>query len=69
MINMTKTFEARTTDFTNDYDVWFATMKLRGYYIVTVGGGQSAQDARGTCRGYWGFSVKKGWLERKSDDR
>jgi hypothetical protein len=59
-----KTFEPSKTQFFSEYDEWLKEVRGRRYNLIVVNGGCSAQDAMGTCRGYWAHTAKKGWMEK-----
>ena len=64
-----KTFEAGKTQFFSSHDKWLEAVRDKSYYLVGNKSGVSAQDANGCCRGYWGWNVGRGWMERVSDNR
>jgi hypothetical protein len=62
-MNTTRTFGPTNTKFFDSYETWVKEIKDKGLSSILVQGGVSAQDAMGTCRGYWAYVVKKGWIE------
>ena len=54
-----------------DFSLWATAAKARGLILIGCSNGSVAQDGpRGTCRGFWGYGIQRGWLERvEHDDR
>jgi hypothetical protein len=63
MNSTTKTFGPAKVKFYSNYDIWAFDVNEKGWHLIVTGGGTSAQDALGTCRGFWGRHLKKGWLD------
>ena len=63
MNSTTKTFGPARVKFYNNYEQWAEVVRSKGWYLTGTHGGCTAQDANGTCRGFWAHVVKKGWIE------
>lgn len=60
----TRTYGPTKVEFYESYEVWLAVVRKKGLTIITLGGGNTAQDGNGTCRGFWARDMKKGWADK-----
>lgn len=52
----------------NRYENWERDVKAMRLMLVGCSNGLVAQDGprgRGTCRGFWGWTTNRGWIEMK----